>query len=166
LNLAIGGAIGPGTVGRTAEILLCNEQNRVPLVSKKQLSSMKFKSLSSTADGEGELLYEQLTGNVENEKEVIMIYNYPKDRSIKYMFSEGVSIPDIPNYRVLVSRVKEKCTEKKWLESKAEFYDSQNNLVYVKASDPSIEPQWSDFGDTSPMAIVQSIICSANQTRQ
>ena len=49
--------VQPGSVGYTGRSIACNETIATPLVSKKQMTKMDFTSLSSTLDGNGEILY-------------------------------------------------------------------------------------------------------------
>src|SRR5262249_40312631 len=75
LNTTLAAAIPPGSVADTGKNIFCDEQLRTPLVTKKQLASMSFQHLSSTADGKGEMYYTALqgAGSLQNEKEALVV---------------------------------------------------------------------------------------------
>lgn len=58
LNLSLGQALPPGSVGSNARYMACHEEIGLPLVTKKQITDMKFISLSSTSNGDGDIFYE------------------------------------------------------------------------------------------------------------
>jgi uncharacterized caspase-like protein len=159
--------IQPGSSNQIIENILCNEQNRVPLVSKKQLSDMNFKSLSSTYEGDGDMFFEPLENSNEKrggkEKETLLVIKYAKDNTVKYLFSDKVTFPNFPIFRTIVERVKFKCNEKKYIEVKSEYYDSSNKLGYIRTVDSSIESNWTDFEAKTPYALLQRIICVSDE---
>jgi uncharacterized caspase-like protein len=63
LNMSFAQVIRAGIVGDAARIIVCNEKFRTPLVDKQQIASMSFTDLASTANGDGEIYYQQMQGD-------------------------------------------------------------------------------------------------------
>jgi hypothetical protein len=166
MNLSIGLAINPGTVAYSIRNLLCHEELRAPLVTKKEVAAMNFSSLSSTTAGDGEIFYRLIRNSVSgaNEKEVLLVFKMNEDTKVN--FSPEVSIPDVPSYRVEIDRALLKCDKNKSRIDKSEYYDASNNLVYLQSMDVSKEIPWRDFEETSPFALLQRIVCKPNEVKK
>jgi hypothetical protein len=158
LNLAIGSALPAGAAGLTARYIACHEDAAAPLVSKKQISEMKFLSLSSTISGDGDILYQLVkTGqDSENQRQVIIIVRNYADHNVA--FPTGVAIPDTPSYREEVDHVLLKCNENKFAIDKSEYWSASNKLVYLAVRDPATLTV-SDFLELSPFKTLQMIVC-------
>ena len=78
----VGSAIPPGTVAATAENILCHEELRTPLIKKRQLASMNFLSLASTANGDGDMFYAPTEGDVKNSDERIVVVKEHQDHNL------------------------------------------------------------------------------------
>ena len=85
LNLAIGVTLAPGSVGSSGRNIACHRELATPLISKDQLAEMKFTSLSSTPSGDGEIFLgsSQISQNVQDEKEIVLIFRNNSDRNVK-----------------------------------------------------------------------------------
>jgi hypothetical protein len=76
LNLSIGGSINPGTVAETARNILCNDAFITPLVTKSDLATSKFASLSSTVKGDGQIFYVPTKNEMEKQHYSELRFNY------------------------------------------------------------------------------------------
>ena len=87
---------------------------------------MKFSSLASTADGNGELFHaaDKSFPDAPDQKAILFIGEYFAGRNIKDTLPAGFSIPDPPDYRVEVDRVLIKCSENKVALAKIEVLES------------------------------------------
>ena len=97
---------------------------------------MRFNSLSSTSSGDGDLFYEPLSVEpaAGNQRELLFVLHYFQDRAVA--LAPGTSIPEVPNYRTEVDKVRVECAETRMLVTKSEFYSASNTLVYLVAGDP------------------------------
>jgi hypothetical protein len=162
LNLAIGTALPPGSVGLAATNIACHNEVGTPLVSKSQLAEMKFKSLSSTVSGDGEIFFgtiSQPIQNLQDQKEIIFIIHNNADHNINEFLPKGVSIPDAPNFRTEVDHVLLKCNENKFATAKIEQWSATMELVRLGAIDLTLPINFSDFKPFSPYAALQEIFC-------
>src|SRR5262245_19361549 len=158
LNLsALGATIATGSINSVARTLVCDEELRTPLVSKIQLADMKFSSLSSTTQGDGDVFYTPIIRggmNTQDQKEAIVAIRYYEDRTPN--ITVPASVPELQKYRIEVSRIKFQCMESKILPgAKRESYDASHNLVALSLNDPS----WTEFADPSPLALLHRILC-------
>jgi Caspase domain/PDZ domain len=157
----IGFAVKPGTVSYTGRNIACNETVATPLVSKKQMAKMDFASLSSSTDGNGEILYgsAQKSRSDPNQMEVVGIFKNFADHNVKDFLPVGTSIPDPPNYRNEVDLILIRCDANKFAITKTEFWDASNRLVRIVFSDPAVSVKFSEFIPNSPFAAMQEIFC-------
>jgi uncharacterized caspase-like protein len=165
VDLSIGQPVAPGTVNYSTFRWACSDALRTPVISKKQLSEMSFKSLSSTVAGDGDIFYELFPDNssAQNQKEFLFIMRFNEDRQI-YM-APNTSIPNVPRYRTEVSKVKMMCAEKKMLVTKSEFYDASNDLVQLTAADPDQNQKWIEINTEiqSPLSSLRRIVCNSGE---
>ena len=162
LNPSLASAIAPGTVADAAKNILCDEKLRVPLVTKKQLTSMSFAHLSSTPNGDGELYYSALQ-NIDvpqNQKEAIVVVKLADEAKVEKWVNLQSSKLELGSYKIQVLWERIKCEERKWTALKIETYDSSNNLVHLAATDRSKALQWNEFLESSPTAVLQRILCA------
>jgi hypothetical protein len=164
LNLSFGYALTPGSVGLTARNIVCNEDLRTPLLSKKEMVEMRFNSLSSAVNDEAEIYYK--SGNKQKTdqiQETFLITKFQKDRSLGEALQNN-DLPDLPNFRLLASRVLLRCGENKAVITKADYYDNENKLVYLSGLLPSGELPWVEIKDqTSPFGLLYQIACGTNE---
>jgi hypothetical protein len=162
LDLSIGVALGPGSVGLSARNIACHMEFAAPLVSKTQLAEMKFTLLSSTPSGDGgEIFFApiQASQNVQDQKEVVLILHNSFDHNVKEFFPAGISITDPPNFRTEVDHVLLKCNENKFLIDKTEFWSAAKELVRVQAINRELPFAFSEFKQLTPYATLQEIVC-------
>lgn len=161
LNLAVGVDLEPKSIGSVTATIVCSPEVGTPLVSKDQISSMKFASLSSMTDGSGELFYAPADkgASAPNEKALLFILRNFQDRNLQSVLPPNVSVPNAPNYRVEVDHVLIKCDENKYAIDKVENWNSSNELVRIGVNDSSVAVTFSSFQDISAFATLQQIYC-------
>ena len=166
LDMSIGMAIKPGTVGYVAWNILCHEELQTPLVTKTQLVAMNFSSLSSMVAGDGDIFYTPIQNgiNTAEQQEIMIVFKMFKDTDL--VFKENISITNPPSYRTEVDMVLLKCDKKSISIRKSEYYDASNNLVYLNAPDLSKEMDWINFLEQSPYSVLQRIVCKPNEVQQ
>lgn len=166
LNLSIGSAVVPGSVVDTLRNIVCNDQSYTPLFGKKELASNKFRSLSSTIAGDGDMFFVQTEGgtNTINEKDVIIIFRMLEDH--KTVLPSGISFEDEPSYRTEIDRDLLRCDQNSISALQSEERDAANNLVFITRTDRSkkIVPQ--NFVDGSPYVVLQRMVCKPNEAQQ
>ena len=157
----IGFAVQPGSVGSTGRSIACDEAIATPLVSKAQMAKMEFTSLSSTLDGNGEILYgpAQKSRNDSNQMEAVTVFKNFSDHNVKEFFPAGTSIPDPPNYREEVDLISTRCDANKFAITRTEYWDASNHLVRMAFLDPAVSVKYTDFVPGSPFAAMQEIFC-------
>jgi hypothetical protein len=162
LEISRGQAIPPGSVSFTARKILCDPELRTPTVGKEQLAKMDFKSLSSTVAGDGDIFYEPLHNNADNqnEKNFLFILKFFTDHAVP--LGSGTSIPDPPNYRTEIDKIRMMCAEKKMISIKNEYYDASNKFVYLLAiGPPTPKANWTQINTelNSPLSTLHRIFC-------
>ena len=164
--MSIGVAVTPGTIAYIARNILCHEELLTPLVTKGQLVSMNFSSLSSTVAGDGEIFYTLIDNdtNSEEQQEIMIVFKMLKDT--EFVGQPTIPKPDMPTYRTEVDKIIIKCDKNSFSSRKSEFYDASNNLVYLRGPDLTKEIVWENFVDGSPYAALQRIVCKPNQAQQ
>jgi len=156
VDLSIARSFAPGSIEAATQRIICDEGMRTPLVGKQDLAKMTFAPLSRTLAADGEIFY----GLIENElhgrqREVAVVVRFDRDRAFA---SSGQALPDIPQYRTQVFGVKLDCGDGTASDTKSEYYDSVNNLIYLSA-------QGTPFGDkepTSPFALLRRMVCNTD----
>jgi hypothetical protein len=162
LNLSIGVALGPGSVGLAARNIACHNELGTPLISKGQLAEMRFAllaSLPSPGDGEIFLGPSQTSQDVQDQKEIVLILRNNSDHNVKDFFSAGISILDPPNFRTEVDHVLLKCNENKLLIDKTEFWSAAKELVRVQAINRESPFTYSEIKEFSLNATLREIVC-------
>ena len=121
---------------------------------------MKFKSLSSTIAGDGDIFYElsQRDQDIQNTKQVTMILRYNTDHNIKDFFQPDTSIPNPASYRIEVDHVLLHCDENRFAVDRTEFWNVSNELVRIQNFDPAAA-KVSEFKRFSPFGTLQEIVC-------
>jgi hypothetical protein len=163
LDFSIGITIDVGTVAEALQNILCHEELSTPLVAKTDLASMKFKSLASTNNGDGELFYGSI--GVDSPNEMILIAQYHADRSIADDLFPHQPIVSLPaSYRTLVQRVLFACAPDTFKVTKEEYYDASSNLVYLKTLMRSAPP--AIIIPASPIGMLRRVACTSNKAQQ
>ena len=167
LNLSVGITIKPGMVAETAKNIVCDEQLRTPLVSKKQLTAMSFSDLSSTPNGDGEIYYQAIQGDgiPQNQRDAIVIFAQTNDQKVANVFGTGVT-QELGTFKTAVHWDRFQCQERKVSALKSEYYDTSNKLQYVFAADFSKERIWMEFSDGAPFAVLQRILCGSHEVQK
>jgi uncharacterized caspase-like protein len=164
LDLKIGQAIVPGSLNDSLKNILCSENSRVPLFSKKGLSTLNLISVSSTVKGDGEFLFAptEVTRS-ENERDVVIVFRMNQDT--KYNLPAGVSFSGEPIYRTEVDRILLKCDQSRFTILQSEFYDAARKLVSLSVPDRSKVAEQPFLGQ-SPYAVLQRMVCKSAENRQ
>jgi hypothetical protein len=155
VDLSIARSFAPGSIEAATQRIICDEGTRTPLVGKQDLVKMTFASLSRTLAGDGEIFY----GLMENElhgrqREVAVVVRSDRDRELAW---SGQTFPNLPQYRIQVSGMKLDCADGTSTDTKSEYYDSTNNLIYLS-------PQGTALGDipaAAPLAVLRRVVCDA-----
>jgi hypothetical protein len=151
LDLPISASFTPGSMESATQRILCDEGMRTPLVGKQDLVKMTFASLSRTAAGDGEMFYALIENEPHGrEREVAVIVRFDRDRELAL---PGQTLPDIPPYRTQVSGVKLDCADGTATDTKSEYYDSANNLIYLRS-------QGTVFSDKEVFALLRRKVCN------
>jgi hypothetical protein len=154
LDLPAGASFAPGTIEATTQRILCDEGLRTPLVGKQDLAETKFSSLARTMAGDGDMFYALTQSEPRGrEREVAVVTRLERDR--EFAFS-GQAVPDVPQYRTQVSGVRLDCADGTWTDTKSEYYDSANNLIYLSSQGTAL----SDKDPTSPFALLRRTVCN------
>jgi hypothetical protein len=135
LDLSIGSAIVPGSIGESGHHLLCSGDLHRPLVAGPlDLTSRRWIALSKTPSGDGEISYDPaavtrtLDGNVQSTI-LIRLFN---DASTTRLFPNiHPSLPAV--YRFTAQRDLINCKENKVTTLKLEAYNSSDDLIYLRA---------------------------------
>ena len=161
----MGQAIAPGQVAAAAKMIVCDEKFRTPLVDKEQLASMNFSDLASTWNGDGEIYYQLMNNEVpEGQRDAIVVIRQNTELKISNVFPQMKLPPgeDLGAYKTAVYWDRFQCQQRKVTALKTELYDASNNLKQLGNADLSQELQWMEFGDASPFALLQRILCWAS----
>jgi hypothetical protein len=129
---------------------------RTTLVGKQDLAEMKFSFLSRTAAGDGGIFYALMQKELHGrEREVAVLVRFDHDREFG---SSGQARPDVPQYRTQVSGVRLDCADGTSTETKSEYYDSANNLIYLSSQGTA----FSDKEATSPFVLLRRMVCNTD----
>ena len=139
LDLSIGAAIPPRSVAANTQNLLCHEELRTPLLARRDVTTRRFISLSSTVKGDGEIFYSPVESSVylaseKDVREIMLLFKMHDDTKIT--FPPEVSIAGVPEYRTEVDRALLKCDENKFSFVKSDCYNASNSLAHL------IQPVW------------------------
>jgi hypothetical protein len=168
LILSNGPKIVPGSVAMSARNIACHEEFRTPLVSKSELTSLKFPSLANTTIANGDVLYIPIknVNKVQNQVAATVIIRWHANRNISAALPAGSSIDVSSQYRFEVIQVQIYCAENKISFLKEEYYSVSTDLVYLTAVDPSKQVHQISINETSPYGVLRRIVCNLNGVRQ
>jgi TIR domain len=155
---SVGQPIKPGSVVSAAQQLLCDEQQRQPILNKQQLSDMKLSFLAPTTAGDGDIFYQPEDSKPgATEIATILVLKYHESRALASLFHNqnyrGLSV----NYRTEVSRLQGNCKTRKFHFKIIEQYDNLNNLVRAESSSAQ---EWKDVIVSSPLAQWLDLACN------
>jgi hypothetical protein len=138
---------------------MCDDRLRTPTLSKEHLVNMNFSRLSRTISGDGDVFYgaKKPISNSDYQIELVVIVKLDKDRGFTELFpgNDDADLP--PSYRTLVEPLQLNCTDKRVPEPKGDYFDAENNFVYLRAP---IAVQPIEVKDnTSPYALALNVGC-------
>jgi len=153
VDLSTAPSFTPGSIEATIQRLVCDEDMRTPLVGKQDLAKMTFSSLSRTTAGDGEILY-ALTPNEARGglREVAVVVRFDRDRELAL---SGQALPHLLQYRTQVSGIRLDCADGTSRETKSEYYDSENNLVYLNSQRMALN----DIQAAESLAALRRAVC-------
>jgi len=155
LDLSGATAFAPGSIDSVTQRMLCDDGIRTPLVGKQDIATTKFTPLPGMVAGSDEILY-ALTQNEPRggPREVTVAVQFKPEREL---ILAGQPLADSPRYRTRVSRVSADCPDGTISETKSEYYDAANNLIYL-------EPRPTTFNNTEyPL---RHMVCNADDARK
>ncbi len=158
LDLSTGASFRPGSVASSTQKVVCNEGMRTPLLAKHELARMRFSSLSSTGAGDGEMFYALVHDEepASEPKQVNIVTKLHAEREISL---SARTISRIPSYRTQVSRIRINCSTGAMSQTKSEYYDGMNNLIYFDVHPTELNNAPSD----SPVGLLRRIVCDAKE---
>jgi hypothetical protein len=167
LNLSIGGTTPPGTIGAYLRIIVCHDEFRTPLISKADLTSTRFISLSSTLKGDGDIFYLPFTKEMREGNNVtpIVMLKWHEDKSLD-TFLKNTILDQPLKFRYEVARVTLDCVAKKAFLPRTDYYDQEKRLVWVLVTDPSKELTPINVEEISPYGTLLRIACGLNEAQK
>jgi hypothetical protein len=156
LDLSVGSAVAPGSVGSSIRNLACSEDLGTPTISKDRLTKMNFESLSSTIAGDGDIFFETLREISPNEKRFLFIIRFYHDQKISF---GSTQLADLPDYRTSVEEGHLLCAEKKMSATKSEYYDVSNKLAFLQVTGTSNSKGIEIKDGQSPISALYRMFC-------
>jgi hypothetical protein len=153
--------LSPRTVGYDARTIACNTTLRTPLVTKEELTKMKFNELTTSPNGEGEYYYQPINTEQKNDdKNAMLLIRLYADKKLAdvYSPSDQPAFGDV-KYRIVARLVSFDCKGSKFTYRKTEYYDNDAKLVDISAADPAKETVWTDIVQKTPLSLLQHITC-------
>jgi hypothetical protein len=150
-------SIPQGSVLSAAQRLICNEQLRVPLVSKQDDEKSNLTYLSNTPNGDGIILYgpPKKISDPNYDVEVLAVFRHHEDHDFGALV-ENQSVLGAPEkFRTVAQSSVVNCKTKKTVVTKSEVFNSEGVLEYVNAQ-PS---QPVDVIELSPFGLLVGIAC-------
>jgi hypothetical protein len=161
--------IWPRSVGFVAKIIACDDRFRTPLVFKSQLRRMEFVSLSSTAEGDGQMFYLPVDGHTDDSTkaiEVVLITKLDEDRVLTAVFPTKVPASNGQlKYRIKVNDLFVDCAKNQARSRKAEYYDTSNRMVFLAPTD-DLSPLWENIIKPGPLDVLRRIICKVKDKQE
>jgi hypothetical protein len=156
--MSVGLDVKPGMIANSLLNIVCYEQNRLPLLSRKELAGADFKSVSSTVAGNGEIFFSpSATHGDASQIETLIVFKMYEDT--KVVFPPGISLADPVNYRTEVDRILLRCDRNESSVIQSAWYHASNNLVYIGSKDYSKETTWKSHQDKSSYVLLQRMAC-------
>jgi TIR domain-containing protein len=132
-DLSNGQTISSGTILALAERLLCDEKLRALLLSTTRFNNIHLSYLGNSPYG-GNIFYgpvKKTTSNPTYPFEVLLVAKENDDHDLADAFP-GQSVRGRPSsYRIFAETVQINCADKKILVPALEYYDRDENLVYL-----------------------------------
>jgi hypothetical protein len=168
LIISTGQKLVPGSVAMSARNIACHEEMRTPLVSKLDLTSLKFPSLSRAIAGDRDIFYIYVKdlNSTQNKIKITIIIRWHEDRKISTVLPSGNGISESSQYRFELAQVQIYCAENKMSSFKKEYYTASTELFYLAVADSSRQVPQVNINETSPYRALRSIVCNFNELRQ
>jgi hypothetical protein len=157
LDLSIGSAVVPGSIGDSGYHILCSGELHRPLVPVPLDTARRWTALSDTAGGDAETFYDpsSVTRTFDGNVRSTILTRLSKDASTTRLFPN--IHPGLPTvYRFTAQRVLMNCKESKVTSLKLEAYNSSDDLIYVRA--PKF-PGSETIVEGSPQGVLKRILC-------
>ena len=157
---SIGQPVNPNSIVAIAQHLLCNKQLSASLLPKAKSIDSTLSYFSPTAAGDGEIFHGPIEPIADSSFpfEVVLGTKFHQDKDLASTFPGQTVLGVPPGYRTAVSRIQVGCTARKVKFIKTEYYDSQNNLVYIIAP-IIVEPLDVKNG---PLTLPLDLVCTAS----
>ncbi len=159
LDLAKGQSIGSGSILALGQRIICDQKLRTLLLSKRHLDTMHLSYLSNTSNGDGGILYGPInpTSNSIYRIEVLFVTKLSADHELAELFP-GQNVRGLPSsYRTSTQTLQLSCEERKIMAADLEYYDKDENLVYLMAS-ISVQPM--DVKNGSIFGALLDVVCN------
>jgi hypothetical protein len=178
MDLSKGTVIPPGSIAATAKKILCDEKNRTPLVTKKQLAALN--SADATEEKLASMSFFELDRNnkitvyyqaIQNEgtskaeeDAIVVMIPQVELRIADEAYGPGLSL-DLGTFKTEVYWQRFRCEERKSLMLKSELYDASNDLKFITAADLA-QPTWAEFKESAPLGNLRRILCGPQQVQK
>jgi hypothetical protein len=152
---------GPGV---TLKNIVCDEDTRTPLVTKRQLGTMNFSNLVITPEWEQYYQPIQREEMQPGEKDAIVLYRKIKEDKIRDLvpYLSG-SLVELGNVKTIVTWNRFQCKDGTYSILKHEMYDASNDLTFINVPDPTQPPSRLEFKEDAPLG---RILCGPQQVRK
>jgi hypothetical protein len=158
MDLSVGSAIVPGSIGETGHHLLCSGELHRPLVAAPlDLAARRWTALSDATGSDAETFYDpsSLTRTLDGNVRSTILTRLFSDASTTRLFPN--IHPSLPAaYRFTAQRVLMNCKENKVTSLKLEAYNNSDDLIYVKAQKT---PGSETIVEGSPLGSLKRILC-------
>jgi len=163
LDLSKGQSVRPASILAIGQRVMCDEKLRTLLRSKRHFDTMQLSYLSNTPNGDGETSYGPInpTSNSTFPIGAFLVNKFYADHGLTELFP-GQNVRALPSsYRAIAEDIQISCAEKKVLAPIREYYDKDENLVYLLAR-RSVQPI--DVKSGSIFEILLNIACNVAAT--
>lgn len=156
---SVGQPLAPTSIAVIAHHLLCNEQLRTPLLTKQQSRAMKLSFLSPFASGDRDIFHSvpEPTGDRGFPFSAVLVTKFHKEQALAGIFPGQTILGLPPSYSTTAESVRIDCVGRSAEFAKTDYYDAENNLIYVFAP-VSVQPVWIKGG--SPVALLADLACT------
>jgi hypothetical protein len=156
LNMSIAMPIPPNSVLSLAQHMLCDKELTPPL--SQQVNDTTLKYLSGTPAGDGDIFYgpTKRLSDTPNLLESLFVVRLFQDYQLANLFQEKPILGGAKSYRTLAQVPQFNCTDRTIYVPKVEYFDSENNLVYLNVA-KDIQP--GDVKQNSPFGVLLNMFC-------
>ena len=154
MDMSTAGPIPPGSILSLAQFLGCNEQIRTPLA--EQIKHAKLTYLS--ASGEADLFYDtpRKVSTSPEQFEVLITAKYFRVHSYSDLTNGHPIVGIRGNISVQAQSAKFNCADGTVLSNKLEYYDLENNLLYLNAF---VRPEPIKINEGTPFRLLLNVLC-------